>query len=93
MNTIFLEVHGILIVVSGLGLQRILMAINRMRHDIRALIVIRIPVSISINVSVAVHPSVNAFSCRVYLVLVQVRVLFIMTVHGDCWHMNNFRAL
>ena len=50
MNTIFLEVHGFLIVVSGLGLQRILMAINRMRHDIRALIVIRIPVSISIDV-------------------------------------------
>ena len=93
VNTIFLEVHGILIAVSGLGLQRILMAINRMRHDIRALIVIRIPISISIDVSVAVYPSVNAFSCRVFLVFVQVRILFVLTVHGDGWHMNNFRTL
>ena len=90
---IFFDFLRINIVRSDLTLQRICMAILMMRYDIRTLVVIRIPKSISIDVSVAVHPSVNAFSCRVFLVLVQLRILFVLTVHGDGWHVNNFRAL
>ena len=69
------------------------MAIYRMRHDIRAFIVVRIPVPVSIDVSVAIHPSVHAFSCRMLLVTVQVRMLFVLPVHCDGWYMNNFGTL